>query len=213
MLSSVYEAALLVVLWGSYLRFAAVMLASVRTFRNRRSFVSFRSGWRELLVVPEPFLLAGATYLLHVGEFEDAASSSATVAGALAGVALVLVAWGLTIGSFLSWRSVFTGHGVLADHQLVTRGAYGLVRHPIYLGVFLMWLGLALAFASVAVLLITVLYVIPSYLLYMQAEEEMMMGAFGDAYREYRRAVPMLIPWLGARPCSQADLRRGPFLE
>ncbi len=207
---SVYETALLVVLWGSYLRFAAVVLASVRTFRNRRSFVSFRLGWRELLVVPEPFLLAGATVLLHLRQAATAPFSSAGAAGAIAGATLVLVAWGVTIGSFLSWRSVFTGHGVLSDHQLVTRGAYGLVRHPIYLGVFLMWLGLAVAFASVAVLLVTLLYVVPSYLLYMHAEEEMMMGAFGDAYREYRRTVPMLIPWLHARrPPASTDLTLG----
>ena len=60
--------------------------------------------------------------------------------------------------------------------------------------VILFWLGLALAFANAPVALITLLYVLPSYWLYMRSEEAMMRDAFGDAYREYERAVPMLLP-------------------
>jgi protein-S-isoprenylcysteine O-methyltransferase Ste14 len=36
--------------------------------------------------------------------------------------------------------------------------------------------------------------VIPVYLLYIRSEEEMLDGSLGDAYRVYRRDVPMLIP-------------------
>jgi len=36
--------------------------------------------------------------------------------------------------------------------------------------------------------------VIPIYLLYIRSEEEMMLETFGDAYRGYRNAVPMLVP-------------------
>ncbi len=35
---------------------------------------------------------------------------------------------------------------------------------------------------------------IPIYLLYIRSEEDMMLETFGDAYREYRHVVPMLVP-------------------
>jgi len=83
---------------------------------------------------------------------------------------------------------------VLADHRLVTRGAYGFVRHPVYLAAFLIWLALAVGFLSLTAFLVTVLYVIPIYLLYMRSEEAMMLECFGERYGSYRRRVPMLLP-------------------
>jgi hypothetical protein len=91
------------------------------------------------------------------------------------------------------------GHGVLAGHQLVTRGAYGFVRHPAYCAAFLVWLSLAVGFRSGTLIAITALYVIPIYLLYIRSEETMLVECFGDQYRDYRRTVPMLIPRLGSR--------------
>ena len=83
---------------------------------------------------------------------------------------------------------------MLADHELVTRGAYGCVRHPVYLAALLVWLALAVGYLSGTALAVTALYVIPIYLLYIRSEEEMMLETFGDAYREYRNVVPMLVP-------------------
>jgi protein-S-isoprenylcysteine O-methyltransferase Ste14 len=83
---------------------------------------------------------------------------------------------------------------VLKEQSVVETGPYGWVRHPIYLGVFLIWLALALAFRSVATLLLTVVYVIPAYLVYIRSEEEMMAGAYGAAYADYCRRVGRLFP-------------------
>jgi protein-S-isoprenylcysteine O-methyltransferase Ste14 len=79
--------------------------------------------------------------------------------------------------------------------QLVTGGAYGLVRHPAYLGAMLVWLGLAVALLSPIVLTVTVVYVAPMYLLYITSEEKMMRDEFGAAYARYCRDVPMLLPY------------------
>jgi protein-S-isoprenylcysteine O-methyltransferase Ste14 len=58
----------------------------------------------------------------------------------------------------------------------------------------MIWCGLGVAFLSVAAAAITVLYVIPAYLLYMRSEEAMMLESFGEQYRRYRSRVPMLVP-------------------
>jgi protein-S-isoprenylcysteine O-methyltransferase Ste14 len=123
--------------------------------------------------------------------------SAAQLATAVTGALVMLAAWDLLAWAFLSWRALFAGHGILAGHQLATQGAYGFVRHPVYLAAFLVWLALAIAFRSTGTLVITALFVIPVYLLYMRSEEEMMTETFGDAYRDYRRRVPMLVPRLG----------------
>jgi protein-S-isoprenylcysteine O-methyltransferase Ste14 len=113
---------------------------------------------------------------------------------ALLGAGLALGGLALTIWSWLSLPSVGTGHYLLEGQSLITSGAYGLVRHPIYAGAFLSWFGLAAAYTSGIVLLLTVLYVIPAYLLNVRGEEQMMSSRYGDEYREYRRRVGAFIP-------------------
>ena len=100
----------------------------------------------------------------------------------------------LTIWSWLSLPSVGTGHYLLEGQSLITSGAYGAVRHPIYTGAFLIWFGLAAAYTSGVVLLLTVLYVIPAYVLNIKGEEQMMLSHYGDEYREYRRRIGAFIP-------------------
>ena len=121
---------------------------------------------------------------------------------AMLGATAVLLGWAFQGWAFLSWTSLFAGHGVLADQRLLTDGAYAVVRHPAYFGVCLVWLGLAIAFASPVVLAISVVYAIPIYVLYLRAEESMMLESFGDEYREYCRRVPMLIPRLSRREAA-----------
>jgi protein-S-isoprenylcysteine O-methyltransferase Ste14 len=78
-------------------------------------------------------------------------------------------------------------------HELIQRGPYAYVRHPIYSGLLLMCLGTAVASArlsSFAVLgLALVLLVIKAHY-----EERLMMRHFPDAYPAYRQRVKGLIP-------------------
>jgi len=79
--------------------------------------------------------------------------------------------------------------------RLVTGGPYALVRHPSVIGKLLGVVGLGLLVGSSAFLLIF----IPVLLLYSLAtnrwlQERYCERAFGDGYRRYRRAVPMIFP-------------------
>lgn len=187
------DMALAIVLWGALLRGVAVVGAMLRTALNWKRFVRFKVGWVEVVTVLEPFLLlAWSTRLLLRPPGAPAALA------AWAGALLVLSGWGLILWTYFSWPQIYAGHGVLEDHELNTHGAYGWIRHPAYLGAFLVWGGLALGTFSLATLSITALYVIPSYHLYARSEEEMMVDAFGDAYLDYRRRIPMWIPRLAA---------------
>jgi protein-S-isoprenylcysteine O-methyltransferase len=93
-----------------------------------------------------------------------------------------------------AFPAVSTGHYVLPEQRVIRAGPYRLVRHPLYLAAFLIWLALALAFASPVALGLTLLYVIPGYVIYIRAEEEMLVAQLGDTYRSYQHDVGMLFP-------------------
>jgi len=200
MAEQAYLVAALIVVCGSYLRVVAASGAAVRTLLSRGRFRRFQMGLVEMLVAPEPLVLAAVTTFALLLHLEPNDASVLDAVAAAVGAALVLYAWNLTAWSFLSWRSIFFGHGVQEDQKLVTGGAYGLVRHPIYLGVMLIWLGLSVAFLSPIAFIITAVYVVPIYILYMLSEERMMNEEFGDAYARYCRRVPMLLPYVRLIP-------------
>ena len=83
----------------------------------------------------------------------------------------------------------------IRDHRLITTGPYGVVRHPIYLGLglFLMAVGLVAAtwWAFIAAL---GLYVVGTFLR-IRAEELLLSDRFGQEFEHYRRRVPALVPW------------------
>lgn len=83
--------------------------------------------------------------------------------------------------------------GQVADSINVT-GPYSLVRHPLYVGNFFMWLGLA-AFTFDFWFIIAFIFL---YWVYyeriMYAEEEFLIDKYGDDYLNYAETVPAFIP-------------------
>ncbi len=71
---------------------------------------------------------------------------------------------------------------------------YSLVRHPIYLGNFLMWFGLSLLPRCWWFTVITVLAYWLYYERIMFAEEGFLFSQFGDQYREWTMRTPAFIP-------------------
>jgi len=136
-----------------------------------------------LLVIRPPEVPAAGAISLAV-----AASGSIL---ALAGLAVSLWAIQTTVS-----RGVIldAGHFVKVEHPLVTSGAYGFVRNPMYLGIILIWFGIAIAFRSAALAAAASLYVVPVFWLYIRGEERMLASAFGGQFAEYQRSVGRLFP-------------------
>lgn len=79
-------------------------------------------------------------------------------------------------------------------HELVRRGPYALVRHPVYTGLGLHFAGVCLATGNVLLILGTVLVSFPAFYLRARAEEALLRERFGAEYEKYAREVPMLVP-------------------
>lgn len=89
-----------------------------------------------------------------------------------------------------------TSVGQIAD-SLNTTGIYSLVRHPLYLGNFLMWLGISvLTFHFWFITVFALMYFL-YYERIMFAEESFLTDKFGSEYIYWSRSVPPFIPKFG----------------
>ena len=107
-----------------------------------------------------------------------------------------------TVGGILRLAPVFVlgrrFSGLVAiqpEHRLVTSGLYGIIRHPSYLGLFVLALGWGLAFRSGVGVLIAVLMLVV-VLARIQAEERLLSESFGAEYDAYRARTWRLVPYI-----------------
>ena len=83
---------------------------------------------------------------------------------------------------------------VIKGHDLVTQGPYGLVRNPIYLGMFGLILSTCLAFSRWWTGLAAVVLFLIGNRIRIRSEERLLRETFGDQFEEYARRVPAFIP-------------------
>jgi protein-S-isoprenylcysteine O-methyltransferase Ste14 len=83
---------------------------------------------------------------------------------------------------------------ILKEEELATGGPYGLVRHPLYIGSFLVGLGLGVASGRWWLLLGFMASFFWVYGRTIRAEEAHLEALFGASYRRYRREVPAVLP-------------------
>jgi protein-S-isoprenylcysteine O-methyltransferase Ste14 len=77
---------------------------------------------------------------------------------------------------------------------LNTTGIYSVVRHPLYLGNFFMWLGPAMLTGHLWFILVFCLFYWIYYERIMYAEEQFLREKFGASYLEWSETVPVFIP-------------------
>jgi protein-S-isoprenylcysteine O-methyltransferase Ste14 len=87
-----------------------------------------------------------------------------------------------------------TINGQLADELNVT-GIYSIIRHPLYLGNFFMWLGPVLFLRSLGVTLVFILIYWLYYERIMFAEEQFLRRKFGEIYDKWSEKVRSIIPY------------------
>jgi len=80
------------------------------------------------------------------------------------------------------------------DHRLVTWGPYRYVRHPSYLGYFLMFLGLFSLWPYWLTLLPVI--AVPGYIRIAFQEERLLLRRFGCQFLEYQKRTGQFIPKL-----------------
>jgi protein-S-isoprenylcysteine O-methyltransferase Ste14 len=132
---------------------------------------------------------AGGSFLGHRLTSPDGWVAWLGLAVTIGGCAFAIWAR-VTLGS--NWSSLVT---VKQDHELILRGPYALVRHPIYSGLLLALTGTAIAVGEIRAF-IGLGFAFISFLLKSAAEEKFMREEFSSEYARYSQRVRRLIPFL-----------------
>lgn len=180
---------------------AAGILALGAVVVFRLDFDPLREGARTL---PRQKLsmLFGAIFLMAIGYFLGYADRRGILTLSqfdpvrYGGLALVFAGISVRLAALRTLGRHFSGLlTVQPDHQLITSGLYGHVRHPMYLGGLLAWTGACLIFRS---WMFVPLLGLAAALLRnrISREENLLAGQLGDAYEAYRRRTWRLVPHL-----------------
>ncbi|WP_372797466.1 isoprenylcysteine carboxylmethyltransferase family protein, partial [Litorivivens sp.] len=109
------------------------------------------------------------------------------------------------VAMLLGYALVFYGATLVAEgwmriHQarrsaiLMTDGIYAHVRHPQYMGLFLIVFGEGVVHWPTIVSVLAFPIIVFAYTMLARKEERQMLAQFGDDYRAYQRHVPMFFP-------------------
>jgi protein-S-isoprenylcysteine O-methyltransferase Ste14 len=97
------------------------------------------------------------------------------------------------IGFTLKNTSGRTVKNQVAD-TLNTKGMYSLVRHPLYVGNYFMWLGPAILSGNFWFVVAFTLFYWVYYERIMYAEEQFLRNKFGSVYTDWSNKVPAFVP-------------------
>ncbi len=148
----------------------------------------FRSGSRGTL------WLTASTWLARSSRIDLVAATLVVTLAALACLVAgaILRVWGTAyLGSSVMRGSVMQGE------RFVAAGPYRYVRNPLYLGAWLLALGASILMPTSGAAFFLLAF--SAFVLFLiSAEERFLSAKLGDAYQQYRRRIPRLLPRLAA---------------
>jgi len=164
-------------------------MALVHEFENSGNWLFKRRSWLPL------FFLAGGLLMMFLGNRQavifDLRDEMIFLGVSILGEIIRILTVGYAPRN-TSGRN--TTAGQVAD-ELNTTGIYSIVRHPLYVGNFFMWLGPVLFLRSVW---FTVVFGLVYWLYYeriMFAEEQFLRRKFGEAYDNWSKGVKAFLPF------------------
>jgi protein-S-isoprenylcysteine O-methyltransferase Ste14 len=141
------------------------------------SFLYVFLGFSNDLVPPLAYLGFGTVQMVQLESF---------------GLLVTVLGYAIFIWSVLARGRYATSWQMPADHKLVDWGPYRYVRHPSYMGYFLMFIGFILLWHNA--LALVPLIAIPGYVLIALREEEMLVAKFREEYVQYQKHVGRFLP-------------------
>jgi protein-S-isoprenylcysteine O-methyltransferase Ste14 len=164
-------------------------MALVHEFENSGNWLFKRRSWLPV------FMIAAGILMMYLGNRQaiiyDMRDELIFLGVSLFGQIIRILTVGFTPKN-TSGRNTINGQ--LADELNVT-GIYSILRHPLYLGNFFMWLGPVLFLRSIGVTLVFGLIYWLYYERIMFAEEQFLRKKFGDIYDKWSEKVSAFIPY------------------
>jgi len=163
-------------------------MALVHEFENSGNWLFKRRSWLPVI------LIVAGVLVMYLGNRQallfDMRDEIIFLAVSLLGQLIRIMTIGFTPKNTSGRNTV---DGQVADELNVT-GIYSIVRHPLYVGNFFMWLGPVLFLKSVSFTIIFGLVYWIYYERIMFAEEQYLRKKFGDAYDKWSEKVGSFLP-------------------
>jgi protein-S-isoprenylcysteine O-methyltransferase Ste14 len=105
----------------------------------------------------------------------------------------VFIFWRAHTDLGLNWSPTLE---IREKHELITRGIYALIRHPMYASQWLLAIAQPLLLQNWIAGFLNLLVFTPFYLMRVQAEEQLMLDSFGMEYQEYMKRTGRVLPRL-----------------
>jgi protein-S-isoprenylcysteine O-methyltransferase Ste14 len=164
-------------------------MALVHEFENSGNWLFKRRSWLPV------FMIVAGIIMMYMGNRQailfDMRDELIILGVSLFGQVIRILTVGFTPKNTSGRNTV---NGQIADELNVT-GIYSLLRHPLYLGNFFMWLGPVLFLRSLS---FTIVFVLLFWLYYeriMFAEEQFLRRKFGEIYDKWSETVHSFIPY------------------
>jgi protein-S-isoprenylcysteine O-methyltransferase Ste14 len=112
------------------------------------------------------------------------------------GFALFAFAMLLFSYAVLHLREAFGGNVEPVTDKLIRSGPYRWIRHPLYLAMIIMIIGISIATRSWVGLVFTMLVFIPLTIARLRLEDDALNARFGSEWEAYAKRTGALIPYL-----------------
>ena len=152
-------------------------------------------------------VLTGAGIIL-LSLFVDLRFSMPRELARLAGIFLVYAGVAPVGWAAFHLRGAFLGEVAPRLDVLVQRGPYRFVRHPVYLGMTVTLIGVAIATRSWPGMIGTLLLFLPGEIYRARLEEEALRSKFGSEWNDYAARTGFMLPLVGTG--HKVRLERGP---
>jgi len=111
--------------------------------------------------------------------------------GVLLIILALIVFWRAHVDLKTNWSPSLE---IREKHELITRGIYGYIRHPMYASQWLWVIAQPLLLQNWIAGWLDLFVFILFYVLRVRAEEKLMIDTFGEQYREYMKKVGGVFP-------------------
>jgi protein-S-isoprenylcysteine O-methyltransferase Ste14 len=113
----------------------------------------------------------------------------------ITGFIVIIISFVFTIWARIKMGKVWNGEAELvSNHKLIIDGPFKLVRHPIYTGQLLAFLGTAIILVDIPSIF---WFIIGIFALVEKSvkEEQLLINEYGEEYKQYKKEVKMFIPF------------------
>jgi protein-S-isoprenylcysteine O-methyltransferase Ste14 len=110
-------------------------------------------------------------------------------------VVVALLSFWLRLQAIKSLGKFWSLHiEIRGSHEFVQSGPFRWVRHPTYLSMIMELLAVGLILNAWWMLMLIPFLFIPALVLRIKKEEVALIEKFGEAYRDYQKTTPAVIP-------------------